>query len=211
MSSINRQAEPGRAFSSENVPPVEVRAGKHLLCSACGVTVEVPASVVGRLVATVEHSSQDAPITKSLAQEPSTPQEPVSTEPSREVAQKPQLSRTKRRKPLPGNRSTGRIIDGLRVPSAGELERAFAWVSFHLKVLDRQGSELHRLQKLLKQRSTQQGPCSASRIHGNNAPALPPIGQTPREVPTHAQAVGGMAPTKSSTHRTHPAQGRGPP
>lgn len=76
--------------------------------------------------------------------------------PSRPLASphSPSPSRPQRPKSPRRNTFVGSIIDGLRVPSGAELDRALAWVSFHLKVLDRQGEEIQRLKKQLKLRRT---------------------------------------------------------
>ncbi|WDI44611.1 hypothetical protein [Bremerella sp. P1] len=169
MSSAHVQPNPvapGGAFSAENTPQVVVRAGKTYVCSACGTLVEIPADVVGQLVIAVTPEAENKPVDAAseeqepgrteAAQEKSSPSHPVTAE----VCTRPSTAKTTRpsrpgRPKQPKRVSfADEMIDGLRVPTAGQLDRALAWVSFHLKVLDRQGSEIKRLRKLLKQRST---------------------------------------------------------
>ncbi|MBA2113444.1 hypothetical protein [Bremerella alba] len=150
MSSTHVQPEKNGALSRENVPQVAVRAGKVFLCSACETLVEVPAQVVGRMMVVTNQSSQQEPVGESLAQEKPPQKESPKTRP-------PQPKRPTQ--PVPA-RSEPRRIDGIRVPSTGELERAFAWVSFHLKLLGLQGTEAKRLKRLRKQYKQRQQPAS---------------------------------------------------
>lgn len=170
------QSETARSVSAENAPQVVVRAGKYFVCTACGTLVELPPEVIGQLVITADSSQPHEPIDPSSSREQSTEELSQQTNEAKEntrtatrsdssksdtvhastsslrtCATKP--PRPKRPK-QPGPRSyVGEMIDGLRVPSAGELDRAFNWVSFHLMVLDRQNSEIKRLQKQCQQRT----------------------------------------------------------
>lgn len=156
MSSNHEQPEQGEANSQESMPQVVVRAGKYFLCSSCGTLVEVPEEFVGQLMLT----------TQPIAEQPADAQSGSQVEPSQSepTTQTPPQPMPPRRSKHP--KFNGQIIDGLKVPSASELDRSFAWVSFHLTVLDRQGSELKRLKKLLKKRlpsPPQSGPSCADR------------------------------------------------
>ncbi|MFN3151069.1 hypothetical protein [Bremerella sp.] len=138
-----QQPEPSGSFSEENAPQVVVRAGKHYVCSSCGTLVEIPAEVVGQLVLAAAPSPQEE------ASPPTPPQAPSTVI----AAPSPQPPRPKRPSKPQRPSFVGETIDGLRVPSANELDRALAWVSFHLRVLDRQGSEIKRLQKAIEDRN----------------------------------------------------------
>lgn len=172
MSSASPQPDHRGSLSPENAPQVVVRADKVYVCSACGTLVEIPADVVGQLVIPVAPSTQDEPAATAASSKASLPTEskqeadpnqalteerPSQFVPPSSRPPRPRLPRRPKR-----NAFTGEIIDGLRVPSSHQLDRALAWVSFHLKVLDRQGSEIKRLQKLLKNR------CSADRVAPNS-------------------------------------------
>ncbi len=61
----------------------------------------------------------------------------------------------------------GEMIDGLKVPSAGQLDRAFKWVGYRLAVLDQKCREAARLKKLLKQNA--QGTQAGSSPSGKRA------------------------------------------
>ncbi|WP_207399344.1 hypothetical protein, partial [Bremerella alba] len=137
MSQANAQLDPSGSFSSENAPQVVLRAGKAFVCSACGTLVEVPAQVVGRKVTPVEHAARPgvSPVERS---QPEPPASDVSANQSgglNDVADR-KAAAAKVSKPKP------RRIDGIRVPSAQEMDRALAWVSFHLKLLGLQGGEV---------------------------------------------------------------------
>ena len=164
---------PGGGFSAENAPQVVVRAGKTFVCSACGTLVEIPPEIVGQLVLAVEPSSQETPAAKSAIRDDVSQEAPREVTPAavvtpsrtttasgtrsedhprRSMSGRSLPARPKRpQRPAPVSLA-GEVIDGLRVPSGDQLDRALAWVSFHLRVLDRQGSEIERLQKLLKDR-----------------------------------------------------------
>ena len=159
MHTNQEPTQPGGAIA----PQVVVRAGKTFVCSSCGTLVEIPAEVVGQLVLAAAPASQDMPGGESPPEEKEPAQneperrerqaQPVLTQqPSRQTASaKPRTQRPKRpQRPQP-ERFTGTMIDGLRVPSGQQLDRALKWVSFHLRVLDRQSGEIKRLQTLLKQ------------------------------------------------------------
>ncbi|WDI42399.1 hypothetical protein [Bremerella sp. P1] len=189
--SSGAQSDPPGSFSQGNAPGVVVRAGKTYLCSACGTLVEVPADVVGQLVIAVNHSPPDEPPTP----EPSPPEPPAAsaltndtegsavpastiTQAARSKAPSPSAvvrpktpcpARPRRPKQPRRNAFAGQTIDGLQVPTAKELDRALAWVSFHLKVLDRQHAELKRLKKLLQERSPQKRCAPRRAVPGTHA------------------------------------------
>ena len=156
-SSTAPQPDPSGSFSTENATQVVVRADKYFLCTACGTLVEIPEEVVGQLVLQVAHREPEA-----KAETPKAKPKPVVTETQSKEAPTPRpMQRPQPLRPQPPRRKTfaGETIDGLRVPSGPELDRALKWVSFHLRVLDRQKQEVTRLRKLLKDRS--QGACQA--------------------------------------------------
>lgn len=136
MKTHHEPPESGGTKSPGHMPQVVVRAGKTFLCSSCGTLVEVPPEVVGQLVIAVNRAPQEEQVDEPHA--------------AQERSTKPAPSRPKR--PIKPKRESfvGQTIDGLQVPSAQQLDRALKWVSFHLRVLDRQGSEIQRLRKLLK-------------------------------------------------------------
>jgi len=203
-SSASAQPDPRGSFPEGNAPWVVVRAGKTYLCSSCGTLVEVPADVVGQLVialnpAQPEEPSPEEPIaptpsassestdhaddqavSASIITQAPRPNGPKRASGSR--CDRPRPARPRRPKAPRMSSRRGQMIDGLRVPTAKELDRALAWVSFHLKVLDRQGSELNRLKKQIKKRSQpEQG-------------APQPLARE-----THAHADVGMAPGMPGT------------
>ncbi|MFN3149926.1 hypothetical protein [Bremerella sp.] len=142
MSTFHDSPEKSGPRPSERQPQVVVRAGKTFLCGACGTLVEVPAEVVGQLVLAV---GQSAPQPRD--DNPPPQREPVAAQPLPKPPARPKRPPQPKRPTL-----VGQTIDGLMVPSGKQLDRALAWVSFHLRILDRQGSELKRLQKLRKDR-----------------------------------------------------------
>ncbi|WDI40258.1 hypothetical protein [Bremerella sp. P1] len=206
MSSSHEQPEQ----RGVRMPEVVVRAGKTYVCSSCGTLVEIPADVVGQLVNAVDPMPQEVCVGEPSAEEPPAHAEPVSKvsthhepqpqpvlieEPApRSTLQGARPARPKRPRQPKRDAFTNTIIDGLRVPSAKELDRALTWVSFHLKVLDRQGSEITRLKKLLKKQSTAQvsRPSLPGRVKEviRQEPTVPGIGETQK----HAQADLGVAP-----------------
>ncbi|QDU74692.1 hypothetical protein Pan97_17050 [Bremerella volcania] len=198
MSAVHQQPTESRSRSTQRAPQVVVRAGKTFLCSACGTLVQVPEDVVGQLVIAVERSTED----------PYRREERASVEPSHDVPPQPRSTPAKTCPPRPGRPKrpapdgrAAQIIDGLRVPLAGELDRALAWVSFHLKVLDRQGSEVKRLKKLLKQSMS----CSRSRGHAKEPAARRSHGPVSHALERHAQADLDVSPGVDDAHQ------RGPP
>ncbi|WDI41362.1 hypothetical protein [Bremerella sp. P1] len=158
MSTNHAQPDQRGTRSTERKPQVVVRAGKTFLCSSCGTLVEVPADVVGQLVVAVDSSPQEAPAEPSVADEQPPQVEPdptVTPAKSSSCKDSPRPSHAPKHRPQrpsapKKSHLIGEMIDGLKVPSAKQLDRALAWVSFHLKVLDRQGTEKNRLRKLLK-------------------------------------------------------------
>ncbi|WDI42270.1 hypothetical protein [Bremerella sp. P1] len=217
MSTASAQPDPSGSFSPENAPQVVVRAGKTYVCSACGTLVEIPADVVGQLVVAVDHSSQDQQDSEPDAREEATSVvpavDPVASGNTVQTEQRPPATKPKPSRPLrpkrpeqpESNSLTGELIDGLRVPSARQLDRALAWVSFHLKVLDRQGSEINRLRKLLKKRSTSGVPRPSLLGRAEEVPQQQAVGRAGRAKPRHAQADLGVVPDRD--HETE----RGPP
>lgn len=150
-SSTAPQPDPSGSFSTENASQVVVRADKYFLCTACGTLVEIPEEVVGQLVLQVAHPEPEAAAKTPAAKPKPAPADTLPTEdatPRPIQRPKPLRSQRPRRKTF-----AGETIDGLRVPSGQELDRALKWVSFHLRVLDRQKQEVTRLKKLLKDRS----------------------------------------------------------
>ena len=233
MSSSHAQPDPRGSFSTENAPQVVVRAGKTFVCSACGTLVEIPAEVVGQLVLAVNPSPQPSPDSpsgsppdnKPAPKEASQPTASTSPDSSAVASDRPACSRTydapqaqqtlraprPRRPKQPFRESfVGQTIDGLTVPSAGELDRALKWVSFHLRVLDRQGSEIKRLKKLLKQRPTIPVPRPSPHGLASDAGAREPVSPTDGAPKGHAQADLGVAPQQEEAARGS-AKERGPP
>jgi len=195
------------ACSSENAARVIVRAEKYFLCTACGTLVEIPADVVGQVVTTIARSPSEKP----AASNETTSSSKTSAEPSEEQASSSEVkssesSHPKRCRQPKQAQHAGEIIDGLRVPSSRELDRAVAWVSFRLKLLDRQGSEVNRLRRLLKKQRT---PCVLShrRVRGVDGQRSGVSAGVAMQ--RHAHEDESMAPgTRSSTGPTHE---RGPP
>ena len=198
---------------AESAPQVVVRADKYFICSACGVLVEIPPEVVGQLVLAASPASQDAKVKEAAPRK-----EPVTAtdSPMSGKAVATQVAPPRPRRPQRPKRLAfvGETIDGLQVPSGQQLDRALKWVSFHLRVLDRQNSEINRLKKLLKQRSA--GIAStdtkqASRQHPNTpmhysgASCPRPRGHDDPHQPPHAHEDVSMAPEK------HTKIERGPP
>ncbi|MFN3149236.1 hypothetical protein [Bremerella sp.] len=186
MSSANHPPEKHGASARDCQAQVVVRADKYFLCSSCGTLVEIPAEVVGQLVLANHPSLPSEPAAGASDCQEATPREPSQAQPvpspavqlpkqtnSVAVQASPSSTRPRRdrpprpKRPQPPRRESllGQTIDGLTVPSGEQLDRALAWVSFHLRVLDRQNSEITRLTKLLKERPTTEIPCSS--ILGN--------------------------------------------
>ncbi|QDU76490.1 hypothetical protein Pan97_35400 [Bremerella volcania] len=203
MSSTPAQTDRRGSLSPESGPQVVVRAGKTFVCSACGTLVEVLADVVGQMVLAVDPSPQDEPVeTEPAGKVPAK----AKTRPSRPKKISPARPSRPKRPEQPERVSlVGEIIDGLQVPTAKKLDRALAWVSFHLKVLDRQGSEIKRLQKLLKQRSMDRVPRPSPLGRAKEVAVEVSIGTIAGTKPRHAQADLGAAPTVGNTKE------RGPP
>lgn len=218
MSSTSAQPDPHGSFSQGNAPQIVVRAEKHFLCSACGTLVEIPADVVGQLVFAA------VPIQKEeTADEPFDEPTKTQTAVSHAAASAKRATRTHTRstsstthkrpaspkRPPQPQRATfvGQQIDGLLVPSGKQLDHAFHWITFHLKVLDRQGSEINRLKKLLKKPSV---PCQRPRekTKSNVTHSIPASACSAKQ--THAQADLGLVP-ENDLQSTNQAQERGPP
>ncbi len=71
----------------------------------------------------------------------------------------------------------GRSIDGLPVPTARQLDRAFAWVVSQLQVLDQQETQLKQLRKKLKRkRCARREPPSRQHAQRRHAPSHRPSG-----------------------------------
>ncbi|MFN3152525.1 hypothetical protein [Bremerella sp.] len=207
MSSSPAHPQPSDQRSTECQPQVVVRAGKHYVCSACGTLVEIPAEVVGQLVIAVDPAPQsksprqadsrkEDPQTENA--QPGKPQvaaapsrRPIASLPSsggdgRGTSASHSTQTTRRLKPArprhpkrpPRENFAGQTIDGLIVPTGAKLDRALAWVSFHLRVLDRQGTEFDRLRKLLKKQRQKH-----SRAGAAHAIVAPPDNQKRPRVP----------------------------
>ncbi|WDI43681.1 hypothetical protein [Bremerella sp. P1] len=213
MSSANARPDPSRSFSQENAPQVIVRAGKTFVCSACGTMVEIPADVVGQLVLATSHPPQDEPATREASNPAESPQPSptLHTERNQDVAvvtsprSAEQNPRPKRPQQPKRTSFVGETIDGLRVPASQELDRALAWGSFHLKMLDRQGSEIKRLQKLLKQRSSGRTSCPRPPAPVKEIIVEEACDLIPGATQEHAQADLGVAPVWDTEKE------RGPP
>ncbi|WDI43877.1 hypothetical protein [Bremerella sp. P1] len=231
MSSSPAHPQPSDPRSTERGPQVVVRAGKHYVCSACGTLVEIPADVVGQLVIAVDPSPQpeqssqadrpqedaetedarrdDPQVPATVPQQSSSwgspsgggdhaPSAPSATQ----TTKRPKPTRPRQPKKPPRDNFAGQTIDGLIVPTAGKLDRALAWVTFHLKVLDRQGTELNRLRKRLKKHRRQHGlPQKGSQVprpsllgRANEASLQEPLAPITPEMRRHAQADLGVAP-----------------
>ncbi|MEW4565396.1 hypothetical protein AB1K70_22915 [Bremerella sp. JC770] len=200
MSFPHAQPETEGALSRENAPQVVVRAGKTFLCSACGTLVEVPPDVIGQLVVVPNPSPQAEP-----AQPRPTPAKPSSSKPA--MTKRSPASPPRPRHPKRPERPdlTGTTIEGLHVPSGGQLHRALAWVSFHLKVLDRQGSELQHVQKSFKRRTKHRVPCSRPRGHASPKKPQQPPSVGPSSAPSQPHPDKPIAPGPDPTNK------RGPP
>ena len=223
--STTTQPEMQGADSTENVPQVVVRAGKYYMCSACGTLVEIPADVIDQFEIPVQPVSKEPqpsePQTSDPPQYQSTQnQPPLQTSPAAAKCDKPastQFSQSPKAPPLSKGqplrrrvRLAGKIIDGLRVPSASQLDRAFSWVTYQLKVVDQKNSEIKRLKKLLKANAKFASSCPRPRDHENSNEQNTSAGSECRAKPTHAHALVSMAPQRSKGP-TNPAKERGPP
>ena len=212
MSSNHEPPEQDGAISHENQPQVIVRGGKTYVCSACGTLVEIPADIAEQFVLV-----KPSPAETEKPKEPPQPPEPprpgdshetttTAASPNRSFTSPASGSPPRRRsapKRPPRPNFTGHTIDGLRVPSAHQFDRAVNWVSFHLKVLDRQHTEVRRLAKLLKQQRKKTASCRKPRPA--SAPARPV-----KKHPEHAHEDVSMAPACSFDH-ADVAHKRGPP
>ena len=206
------------AVSHESQPQVIVRAGKTFVCLACGTLVEIPAEFVDQFElvpaaaapATSHQPYSNGPSSKDASPEkpipPETPQakEPPATKPPSPTAVD-DVPSPKRRKPsfqpkhnqkLPRLSFAGQQIDGLTVPTAGQFDRAFAWVSYQLKILDRKHTEFAGLKKLLRKQKKTQAP--SPRPRGPTKPATSPVSSEsdgPAK-PRHAHQDVSMVPGK---------------
>ncbi len=209
------------ASSTHDPPQVVVRAGKTYLCSSCGTLIEVPADVVGQyvLVPASAEAAENGNAAKGNAEKRPSPRQATpsssrssSTTSGPSTSNKTQATTSQdnaKRLPLPSRPKRPRRpsfahqkIDGLHVPSSGEMDRAFHWVSYQLKVLDRKESEIRRLRKLLKPSVKEPTP--------RRRPVRPP-----REVPVkqpekHVHEDVDMAPQSQAPGSTH-AHERAPP
>ncbi len=100
----------------------------------------------------------------------------------------------------------GHSIDGLIVPSSQQLDQAFAWVSFHLKVLDKKESEVKRLKRLLRRRV----PCPRPRGHAYSNAKKDARAHAKTPAKRHAQADLGVAPGNENHTATGVASGMSP-
>lgn len=228
------------ASSYESAPKVMVRAGKHYVCSACGTWVEIPADVVGQMVYvpspadeppprdplnnTRKAPSEVLPRQTPEATPPDVPTPVAPTPPAKaSAAQNTQNPGAAAEEPLrqptpqtpPRKRAVPRTIDGLQVPSGRRLDHAFAWVRFHMQVLDRQDSEIKQLKKLLRQRRRQfrrtpatdhsydDRPIAKTKRPSNASPPVPCPKQTPAEKPI---AVPPEFPLPAAKHHAPPQE-----
>lgn len=205
-------ATPGGASSSGNAPQVVVRAGKTFICTACGTLVEVPADIVEQFVLVPPEEAKSPSRPQPPAEEPTTAEAPPEAtlspeysettgangsatiaERSATITDNPAQARSRPRRPRRPNAPdrthlTGQTIDGLVVPSAAKLDRAFSWVSYQFMVLDRKNSEFERLKKLLKKHAPKKSraPCPEAREQAKPSSADAPVpsasGTTPRDV-----------------------------
>jgi len=214
MSSTNDQPDSCGSFSPENATQVVVRAGKTFVCSACGTLVEIPADLEGQWVMASASSPNnasdpsDAPNKVPDCVETALSRIPVSA-PSTSTTSAPATASPKRRPPRPKRPAApkpvcfvGQAIEGLQVPTGKELHYAMGWVSFHLKVLDRQGSEVKHLRK---KRPKGRGPCPRPRGHTEELPAEKPQGSSPNANPSQIHEGGDGEPNRDDQHK------RGPP
>ncbi|MEW4562702.1 hypothetical protein AB1K70_09260 [Bremerella sp. JC770] len=196
MSSTNARPDACGSLSPENAPQVVVRAGKTFVCSACGTLVEIPADLKGQWVLASASSPSKAPDQPDASGEVPDRVETATavvaaTESSSKTTSAPVHASPKQRPPRPKRPPApkpddlgGQAIEGLRVPSGKELHHAMAWVSFHLKVLDRQGSELQRLRKLLKRQRKAPTSCSHANWQAEEVTAEKPTGSSPKVNPS---------------------------
>ncbi len=177
------------AESPDGTPQVVVRAGKTYICSACGTLVEIPAEFVEQFVLVPPQRQQNKRPAAASPTAQDTPKQPPAPTSSDAAAGRGEVSDGMASCGASGRRATsttaassgaqptrpthpkrpprpsfaGQLIDGLRVPQPKQLDRAFAWVTHHLTVLDRKDSELQQLAKLLKQQKKNQVPCPRPR------------------------------------------------
>lgn len=238
MTSTSHHPQQSGASSGANQPQIVVRAGKHYVCSSCGVLVEIPADVVGQLVLVVDHTSQEEPVDPTPSEsatfaplaEDSSPDplegpavassqaapanDKLAVETPRQASsQTTRAARPGRPKQPQRNAFAGTMIDGLKVPTAAELDRALNWVSFHLKVLDRQGSEIKRLRKLLKKQNV---PSPSVQGDAHEVDKRPSVDASPKASKDHAHLGMNMAndddhPVNDSPSTVAKMKERGPP
>jgi len=198
MSSHHAQPDRSGQHSPERTPQVVVRAGKCFVCSSCGVMVEIPADVVGQMVVVAEQPTNEATEDEPTAERNSNPPK---------LARRVETPRPHSAEPSNCDAIAFRKIDGLRVPTGGQLSRALGWVGFQLKVLDRQGSELARLEKLLNKRARKAASCSARR-----APAKTRESQTPQlNAGQQSQSDAPTMVSKPDSPKSRCPKERGPP
>ncbi len=213
MSSNHESPEQDGAISHENQPQVIVRGGKTYVCSACGTLVEIPADIAEQFVlvkpsAAENEKPKEPPQPPEHSRSSDSPKQPTSaTSSNRSLTSLASGPPPRRQTPLnrpPRPNFIGKTIDGLRVPSAHQLDRAVNWVSYQLKILDRQHTEVHRLAKLLKQQQ-KKTTASCRKPRPDSAPARPV-----KKYPKHAHEDVSMAPQSSFDH-ADVAHKRGPP
>ncbi|MFN3153368.1 hypothetical protein [Bremerella sp.] len=185
------EVAPSPTDSSQHQPPID---------EATGVPCSRPRGHAKEV--TPKESARSAPGAKQRHAHADVEMAPVSKQ--------PRPTRPKRPRSPARECFVGQTIDGLTVPSARQLDRALAWVSFHLRILDRQGSEIQRLRKLLKQRSNSGVPCPRPRGPASEVPVHDPVKPAGNPNPKHAQEDLGVAP-ESDCKRERNANERGPP
>jgi len=200
-------------LSHESAPQVIVRAGKTWVCSACGVLIELPPEVVGQLViqpepAPPEPSQSQPPDEDSFAEEPA---QEMPGEPSPKIDPRPAQERSPRSSTRPKRRphvaAQAERIDGLIVPTTGQLRRLLAWINYRCQRL----AELKRCEKQLAARwAPPRPPATGRQSNGRRRPAQKvPLRRLARvaswEKPSPAPVVT-CTPVRSDTEHQ-----RGPP
>jgi len=176
--------------SGANIPQVVVRAGKTYVCSACGTLVEIPAEFVGQIMMAPECSEEREPPTNDDAPAEPSPKKPAGGYPS-------PAKDSPRRSFSPKACPERERIDGLIVPTTGEMERLLAWIDYRLKRID----ALKRLEEQLSRQKTAPMPRRRPHRPAKRVPLRRRAAATRR----HAHADVSMAPEFA------PAKERGPP
>jgi len=190
---------PGGGRATASPPQVVVRAGKTYACTACGTLVEIPAEVVGQLVAVPEKTARKEITERSPEREQPASEMCASAESSEERRSTQNVRRcqpTRRIQPAQVLPERERI-DGLIVPTAQEMERLLGWIEYRLQRL----KFLQQLEKQLTRQSSEQVPVRRLGRPTKRVPTRPRNGLRRR----HAHADVSMAPETNEAHQ------RGPP